>query len=40
VLRGGSWRFKVEYCRSANRFFYSPRYAVNMFGLRVAAGLD
>ena len=35
VLRGGSW-FTSSNVRSSNRFYYSPSYRYNFFGLRLA----
>jgi formylglycine-generating enzyme required for sulfatase activity len=40
VLRGGSWDFYPEQCRSAYRYYYNPNFSqINQFGLRVACDL-
>ena len=36
VVRGGSWRYYAEICRSANRFSYSPGGSSLSFGLRLS----
>ncbi|MDR3234906.1 MAG: formylglycine-generating enzyme family protein, partial [Planctomycetaceae bacterium] len=36
VLRGGSWSYDAEVCRSASRRNSAPDYASNYFGVRVA----
>ena len=38
VLRGGSWFDYGRYCRSAARYYYSPDYARDDFGFRLARG--
>ena len=35
VLRGGSWYNDPDYCRSANRYDFSPVFGNDAFGLRV-----
>jgi formylglycine-generating enzyme required for sulfatase activity len=35
LLRGGSWRYRPAYCRSAFRSFYLPVNRVNLIGFRV-----
>ena len=34
VLRGGSWSFNSDFCRSAIRYFYSPAYWYDSIGFR------
>ena len=36
VNRGGGWDYSARGCRSASRFYYSPDYRDNDFGLRLA----
>jgi len=36
VLRGGSWDYNSDICRSSNRNFYDPDYRINIIGFRVA----
>jgi serine/threonine-protein kinase len=36
ALRGGSWEFSVEFCRSAYRLFTRPRHISQRYGVRVA----
>ena len=38
MLRGGSWNFNPEFCRSASRGWYEPVILFNHLGLRVACG--
>jgi formylglycine-generating enzyme required for sulfatase activity len=40
VLRGGSWYFTPEYCRSACRLRNEPAFRLSDFGLRVCFCLD
>lgn len=35
VLRGGSWNYRGQYCRSAYRNYYAPAYRFNTFGFRL-----
>lgn len=37
VVRGGSWIFNPEDCRSARRFILQPVYRVNGIGFRVVS---
>jgi formylglycine-generating enzyme required for sulfatase activity len=39
VLRGGSWRGSLDYCRSANRFFGDPWLKGEDVGFRIARNL-
>jgi eukaryotic-like serine/threonine-protein kinase len=39
VLRGGSWVFNPEYCRSADRFRLAPDFRYDSGGLRVVCGV-
>jgi len=36
VYRGGGWLSDAYYCRTANRYYYTPAYANNDFGFRIA----
>jgi formylglycine-generating enzyme required for sulfatase activity len=36
LMRGGSWYFGAQYCRSANRSYYNPSYRDNNGGFRLA----
>ena len=36
VIRGGSWDYGAQYCRSAIRFSNNPTYRLNFVGFRVA----
>ena len=38
VLRGGSWYYLANYCRSANRFRYTPAFRTFSIGFRVVVG--
>ena len=38
VLRGGSWDFSAEFCRSADRGYCDPTGRINDGGFRVALG--
>ncbi len=38
MLRGGSWNFNREFCRSASRSWYEPVILFNHLGLRIACG--
>lgn len=41
LLRGGSWDYDPEHCRSAYRNYYNPHCAqINQFGFRVACDLS
>jgi formylglycine-generating enzyme required for sulfatase activity len=40
VLRGGSWYFDAEGLRSANRFYLSPDYRIELNGFRLAFSPD
>lgn len=35
VLRGGSWNFEAEYCRSASRLTRNPSFSEHHYGFRV-----
>jgi formylglycine-generating enzyme required for sulfatase activity len=35
VVRGGSWYYIVQYCRVANRFYYSPGFRFSNIGFRL-----
>ena len=39
MLRGGSWNFNREFCRSASRGWYEPVILFNHLGLRIACGV-
>ncbi|AFY58465.1 hypothetical protein Riv7116_6109 [Rivularia sp. PCC 7116] len=39
VLRGGSWPYHPEFCRSAYRYCYKAERNGNSFGFRVACGI-
>jgi len=34
VVRGGSWLYSKEVCRSSNRFYHTPDYKLNYLGFR------
>jgi formylglycine-generating enzyme required for sulfatase activity len=38
VLRGGSWAYSAEYCRSADRDWDAPGDRYNLIGFRLARG--
>ncbi len=40
VIRGGSWNYAAQYCRSASRSSVSPAYRYRSVGFRLAAGLE
>ena len=39
VFRGGSWLGNTRYCRSANRYDYSPGYRFNRLGFRLVRSM-
>ena len=39
VLRGGSWDFNANGCRSASRYYRNPVYRINYVGFRLACSL-
>ncbi len=39
ILRGGAWCYNARYCRSANRFCYSPSFRVVHVGFRILSPL-
>jgi len=40
VLRGGSWYYDAQYCRSANRSYSAPAYRIFSIGLRLSLVLE